>query len=175
MLNSSRYCRHVACHIQLSTPLSSLPLQGESWSEVVARPILFGWQEYGSISVFLSAFFFITFVLVNTFILFNVFVAVLIEKMVQPEKEEGAEPEVETDTEQPSPGVHTADVSKMSPREILESVRHEQDMLLQDQAVLKQDVRFIIRQLERIQRHMDIEMESPPPPPTPPNEKRVAP
>ncbi len=65
-------------------PRALLPqvLTGDSWSEVLARPLLFGWSEYGSASVFLAAFFFISFVLVNTFILFNVFVAVLLDKMM---------------------------------------------------------------------------------------------
>jgi len=65
-------------------------LTGESWSEAVARPVLFGWDSkneggYGGISVVLSAFYFISFVLINAFILFNVFVAVLLDKVVAPD------------------------------------------------------------------------------------------
>jgi hypothetical protein len=59
-------------------------LTGESWSEVVARPILFGWVDYGGASHLLSTLFFMSFVLLNTFILFNVFVAVLLDKMMTP-------------------------------------------------------------------------------------------
>jgi len=62
-------------------------LTGESWSEAVARPILYGWNDYGAISVYLSAFFFISFVIINAFILFNVFVAVLLDKVVAPDVE----------------------------------------------------------------------------------------
>jgi len=67
-------------------------LTGESWAEVVARPIIFGWEDYGPVSVFISALYFISFVLVNSFILFNVFVAVLLDKVVSGgEEDEGAE------------------------------------------------------------------------------------
>jgi len=62
-------------------------LTGESWAEVVARPVLFGWSDYGSISVFLGAVYFITFVVVNSFILFNVFVAVLLDKIISQTQE----------------------------------------------------------------------------------------
>ena len=62
-------------------------LTGESWSEVVARPILFGWDDYGPASIYLSTIFFISFVLVNSFILFNVFVAVLLDKVISPDKD----------------------------------------------------------------------------------------
>lgn len=72
-------------------------LTGESWSEAVARPILFGWNDYGPISIYLASFFFILFVLINAFILFNVFVAVLLDKVVAPD-----EPEEEED-EPPAP------------------------------------------------------------------------
>jgi len=62
-------------------------LTGESWAEVVARPVLFGWAEYGAISVFIGAVYFITFVVVNSFILFNVFVAVLLDKIISQTQE----------------------------------------------------------------------------------------
>ena len=70
-------------------------LTGESWSEAIARPVLFGWDDYGSISIYISSLFFISFVLINAFILFNVFVAVLLDKVIQPEEEEDelADPE----------------------------------------------------------------------------------
>lgn len=61
-------------------------LTGESWSEAIARPILFGWNDYGPISIYLSAVYFILFVLINAFILFNVFVAVLLDKVVAPDE-----------------------------------------------------------------------------------------
>jgi len=72
-------------------------LTGESWAEVVARPILFGWAEYGGISVFIGAVFFITFVLVNAFILFNVFVAVLLDKVVAPDPDNEEEDDDDPD------------------------------------------------------------------------------
>lgn len=57
-------------------------LTGDSWAEDIARPILFGWTDYGNVSIAISASFFISFVLINTFILFNVFVAVLLDKVI---------------------------------------------------------------------------------------------
>ena len=63
-------------------------LTGESWSEAVARPVLFGWDDYGPISIYLSSLYFISFVVIAAFILFNVFVAVLLDKVVAPDEEE---------------------------------------------------------------------------------------
>lgn len=60
-------------------------LTGDSWTEALARPLLFGWKEYGGASVFIASIFFVSFIVINTFILFNVFVAVLLDKMVQPD------------------------------------------------------------------------------------------
>lgn len=55
-------------------------LTGESWSEAVARPVLWAhtdpWLSAG------SAIFFVSFVLVTAFVLTNVVVAVLLDKMV---------------------------------------------------------------------------------------------
>ena len=67
-------------------------MTGESWSEVVTRPIIFGWQDYGSfVSILFSTVYFISFILLNTFILFNVFVAVLLDKVVSSEHDMEAE------------------------------------------------------------------------------------
>jgi len=63
-------------------------LTGESWSEAIARPVLFGWNEYGSASIYLSTFFFLSFVVINAFILFNVFIAVLLDKVISGDPDE---------------------------------------------------------------------------------------
>jgi len=63
-------------------------LTGESWSEAIARPVLFGWDDYGSASIYLSSIFFISFVVINAFILFNVFIAVLLDKVISPDEDE---------------------------------------------------------------------------------------
>ena len=69
-------------------------LTGESWAEGVARPILFGWDEYGKgFSPVLSSVFFISFMLINSFILFNVFVAVLLDKVTAADEEQDEEEE----------------------------------------------------------------------------------
>jgi len=61
-------------------------LTGESWSEAIARPVLW-WHTDPWLSVG-SAIFFVSFVLVTGFVLTNVVVAVLLDKMV----DSGAEP-----------------------------------------------------------------------------------
>jgi len=55
-------------------------LTGESWSEAIARPVLW-WHTDPWLSIG-SAFFFVSFVLVTGFVLTNVVVAVLLDKMV---------------------------------------------------------------------------------------------
>jgi len=55
-------------------------LTGESWSEAIARPVLW-WHTDPWLAVG-SAFFFVSFVLVTGFVLTNVVVAVLLDKMV---------------------------------------------------------------------------------------------
>ena len=70
--------------------MPSQVLTGESWSEAIARPVLFGWDDYGGASIYLSSIFFISFVVINAFILFNVFIAVLLDKVISPEEEEEA-------------------------------------------------------------------------------------
>jgi hypothetical protein len=65
-------------------------LTGESWSEAGVRPVLHyyedSWVESGG-----SAFFFISFVLINAVVLLNVVVAVLIEGMSHPDDDEGSD------------------------------------------------------------------------------------
>jgi len=79
-------------------------LTGESWSEAIARPVLFGWADYGGASIYLSSIFFISFVLINAFILFNVFVAVLLDKVIQPEEEDDLPLQLEKDRQGLGPG-----------------------------------------------------------------------
>jgi hypothetical protein len=65
-------------------------LTGESWSEVVARPLFHSNSPTTSTG---AAFFFVSFMILNGVVLINVVVAVLLEKMVDedppPEEEEG--------------------------------------------------------------------------------------
>jgi len=56
-------------------------LTGESWSEAIARPVLW-WHEDPWLAIG-SAFFFVSFVLITAFVLTNVVVAVLLDKMVE--------------------------------------------------------------------------------------------
>merc|ERR1712032_1369309 len=54
-------------------------MTGESWSEAVARPLLFGWSNDNAVVV---GFFFVSFMMLTQFVLINVVVAVLLEKFV---------------------------------------------------------------------------------------------
>lgn len=59
-------------------------LTGESWSEVIARPLLFG-KESHALGV---AFYFVSFILICSIVLINVVIAVLLEKMVDDDPED---------------------------------------------------------------------------------------
>merc|ERR1719443_220985 len=64
-------------------------LTGESWSEAVARPVI--WFYYDDpIRAVGSGLFFVSYVLITAFVLTNVVVAVLLDKMVDPEVAEAA-------------------------------------------------------------------------------------
>jgi len=64
-------------------------LTGESWSEAVARPILWSYEE--PFYVMATAFYYISFILVTAFVLVNVVVAVLLDKM-QAKEDAGLSP-----------------------------------------------------------------------------------
>ena len=90
-------------------------LTGDSWSEVLARPIIFGWDQFvlpptqeeldassevdvfvnNQVSNYIAGFFFMTFVLINSFVLINVVVAVLLDKMVSADDDMNGEEEEE--------------------------------------------------------------------------------
>ena len=87
-------------------------LTGDSWSEVLARPVIFGWDDFvspmtdpetgevtmdNSVSNTISTIYFMTFVLINSFVLINVVVAVLLDKMVSA-NDEGVEEEEEDES-----------------------------------------------------------------------------
>lgn len=60
-------------------------MTGESWSEVVARPLLFGLHKSSAWTV---SIFFVSFIILVQLVLINVVVAVLLEKFTQDEPEE---------------------------------------------------------------------------------------
>jgi len=76
-------------------------LTGESWSEAVARPLLFGSNSAG------VGLFFTSFLIVTQIVLVNVVVAVLLEKMVEPEE---AEPPMEEDSALAPDGLRLEDL-----------------------------------------------------------------
>eukprot|EP00439_Symbiodinium_sp_Y106_P054225 s710_g7.t1 len=58
-------------------------LTGESWSEMIARPLMFGYETPARFSGIKVGVFFVSFLVVMQVILINVVVAVLLEKMVE--------------------------------------------------------------------------------------------
>jgi len=70
-------------------------LTGESWSEAIARPLIFGVDEnYApSSNAGIASLFFVSFLMINGIVLINVVVAVLLEKMVSDPEEEDDEEE----------------------------------------------------------------------------------
>jgi len=66
-------------------------LTGESWAEVVARPLLFGVNE-APFGVVGAAIYFLSYVLVASFVLINLVVAVLLDKMVAEPEPDGHPP-----------------------------------------------------------------------------------
>jgi len=63
-------------------------MTGESWSEAVARPLIFGLYKNDAIVV---GIFFVSFIILTQIVLINVVVAVLLEKFVASEPDEGEE------------------------------------------------------------------------------------
>jgi len=59
-------------------------MTGESWSEAVARPLLFGYAQNDGLIV---AIFYVSFILLMQFVMINVVVAVLLDKFVAEEEE----------------------------------------------------------------------------------------
>merc|ERR1712232_1313407 len=59
-------------------------MTGESWSEAVARPLLFGWSNNATV----VGIFFVSFIILTQIVLINVVVAVLLENFVTPDPDE---------------------------------------------------------------------------------------
>ena len=83
-------------------------LTGDSWSEAVARPVLYGWDQYkqnetgylwaeNGISNIIAAIYFMSFVIVNSFVLINVVVAVLLDKMVSSDDDDDDDEDEKSD------------------------------------------------------------------------------
>jgi hypothetical protein len=87
-------------------------LTGESWSEMIARPMIWAWDDwYRALG---AALFFVSFVIVSNFILANVVVAVLLDKMADAE---GEEEEEEEEAAPAAPAVPEGPVVTLTPRE----------------------------------------------------------
>mmetsp|Transcript_58287 Transcript_58287/g.115687 ORF Transcript_58287/g.115687 Transcript_58287/m.115687 type:complete len:475 (-) Transcript_58287:418-1842(-) len=69
-------------------------LTGESWSEAIVRPLLFGWSPANAVTV---AVFFTSYILLTQVVLQNVVVAVLLDKFVEDQDEKEKSPITESD------------------------------------------------------------------------------
>ena len=58
-------------------------MTGDSWSEAVVRPLIFGLYVPGTFGTFAVCFFFVSFILITNMVLANVFVAALLDEFVQ--------------------------------------------------------------------------------------------
>jgi len=68
-------------------------MTGESWSEAVARPLLFGLYR----DAFVVGIFFVSFIILTQIVLINVVVAVLLEKFVASDPEDDIDEDVAVD------------------------------------------------------------------------------
>lgn len=131
-------------------------LTGESWSEVVCRPLFHSNNPTTSMG---AAFFFVTFMIVNAVVLINVVVAVLLEKMVDDPAEAagGGEEEEEDDPLQDNVDQTLADVAEL---------RGQMDQLISANATMQKqlnDVDNIKEQLSALLAHNGIKQVSPRP------------
>ena len=153
-----------------SRPLVSLSqiLTGDSWSEAVARPVLFGWAEYDNsdpddlasnniVSNVIAAIYFMSFVIVNSFVLINVVVAVLLDKMVSSddeEEEEEADDELslraidEQASQQASP--NTKKLDAIGEAKAQEFIQRQQDELLTEQQLLSAKVEAMVSLMKQL-------------------------
>jgi len=70
-------------------------MTGESWSEAVARPLLFGYSDSLNTSAIVVGIFFVSFIIFMQLVLINVVVAVLLDKFVASAPEENNAPLVD--------------------------------------------------------------------------------
>jgi len=125
-------------------------MTGESWSEAVTRPLLFGFDTSMTTSAVVVGFYFVSFIILMQMVLINVVVAVLLDKFV--EKDDGLQAgdyEDEQHSREPSelardPAVNEADApnslrapSKLpSPSLSSRGVEAKLDRLLEDMMTL---------------------------------------
>lgn len=119
-------------------------LTGESWSEVIARPLFHSNNPTTSMG---AAFFFVTFVILNAVVLINVVVAVLLEKMVD-DPNEGKEDEEE--------GQEGEEADEEEEQEIVSAdpVQENVDVTLREVSQLKEQLQELTRANADMQRQL---------------------
>ena len=147
-------------------------LTGESWSEAVARPTMFGkgggadgkGMDGGAV---LSGIFYVTFIIIMQIVMLNVVVAVLLEKMVEedpPEEEEEEEEEEKLSMGMPPAAMHmrgatpppsascaaSADGRMPSPE-----LPRPRESFNKERASSSEDVRMLQTQMSYMQKQLD--------------------
>lgn len=115
-------------------------LTGESWSEVVARPLIHGEDALQSTAF---ALFFVSFVVLNAIILINVVVAVLLEKMV----DDGSADEAPDDDE--SETVSSDEEANADEDELLRRCAKDLKQSKQDASLMKEQLAAILKILQQ--------------------------
>lgn len=134
-------------------------LTGESWSEVVCRPLFHSNNPTTSVG---AAFFFVSFMIINGIVLINVVIAVLLEKMV-----DGGE-ESKDDGEEANPLEEAVEETKTQAEELTKRLEHLTEISAGMQKQLA-DVDTIKEQLAKFLSHNGIKVAPRPPycPPSP--------
>merc|ERR1712037_520930 len=102
-------------------------MTGESWSEAIARPLLFGWSTNNAVVV---GVFFVSFIMLTQLVLINVVVAVLLEKFVVGGQADEMDENAQVD----------ARLATLDPREASNDINAKLDQIMTDLSSLKHTV-----------------------------------
>merc|ERR1719281_1729836 len=119
-------------------------LTGESWSEAIARPLIHSKETSTGIG---SAFFFVSFIVINQILLINVVVAVLLENFV-PKPDEGPpgedeEEEVEEAEDHPDHEAQKAEPAERRPTVRTDGADKVVEVVTTDVKQLREDLAFM--------------------------------
>jgi len=126
-------------------------LTGESWSEMVARPMIWYYIADPMLAVG-GGFFFVSYIIASMFVLTNVVVAVLLDKMVDPEtgdgvEEDGEEPEKPRDPKEIAIEAIGGQVNKIS--SFTNNMRTNLDTARKEMASLRDQIDTVLRLVQQ--------------------------
>jgi len=122
-------------------------MTGESWSEAVARPLIFGLYE----NAFTASLFFVSFIILTQMILVNVVVAVLLDEFSGVEEEEDPPIDAEAlfepaEVASAAPAAALGKAPKLPDPAKAKGVEPKLDLLIKQVAALQQTVEFLVKQ-----------------------------